>query len=58
MANTLEVSRNGAVGFVDWLDELVSFESVGLFLKFLLAQWTVTNFRRRDKEPFRRCTKK
>ena len=49
MAITLNLFRNGAVGFIDWLDDLVSFESVGLFLKFLLAQWTVTNLRTRDK---------
>ena len=45
----LAIITSGAFGFIEGLDGFVLFESVGLFTKFLLAQQTVTNLRRRDK---------
>ena len=49
VANTLKLYRNGAVGFIDWLDDLMSLDPVGFPIEFSLTDWTITNRRRRDK---------
>ena len=32
MANTLSLRRNGAVGFIDWSDDLVMFQGPDVFV--------------------------
>ena len=49
VANTLNLFRAGAVGFIDWLDDLMLLEPVGFFLEFLLTHWAIMDGRRGDQ---------
>ena len=51
MANTLAISRTGAVGFIDWLGLLVGYVALTTLLVFFQNQSCFASLRIRDLKP-------